>query len=467
MGESTEELKANMEKAFAQRVEADRELTALAEHLNGGKGTYATAEDYAYRAGNILSGVFRDNIKAETLENGVFTKEFVEGTIIPLLKDDHRIVSSMAAVAQENVNTAAGVHIRAQKADFNQDRADGFVTKMDGKTMDEAGWMLGSPVSNFSQSVVDETMRKNGEVLAKAGKAATIRREAEAKCCDWCLSKAGSYDATNREAYQRHRECRCVIEMHLGGSIKRQTDWKHNAWEERKARIENRLQEEKRYDKMPVGIKEGEVRELATGEKEYGVRYGKDALIPDEEYIKSDEYRRKFDELQISESVRDIVCEYARKAILDNAGTKKESMYLLDADTGGILGRIDRPEDKRESGVSYTLEFKEALRESQKNGVRTIAIHNHGEGYPPSLDDFSKMAENKYHIALAVGANSQVYRYYNEQGLLFSQEECEAVGLTVSQYVRQGVDPDRAHTDVYKSLDVRYTILKGGESNEE
>ena len=243
MDESTEELKANMEKAFAQRVEADRELTALAEHLNGGKGTYATAEDYAYRAGNVLSGVFRDNIKAETLENGVFTKEFVEGTIIPLLKDDHRIVSSMAAVAQENVNTAAGAHIQAQKADFNQDRADGFAKKMDGKTMEEAGWMLGSPVSNFSQSVVDETMQKNGEVLAKAGKAATIKREAEAKCCDWCLSKAGSYDATNREAYQRHRECRCVIEMHLGGSIKHQTDWKHNAWEERKARIQEKVEE--------------------------------------------------------------------------------------------------------------------------------------------------------------------------------------------------------------------------------
>ncbi|MBR3245193.1 MAG: hypothetical protein IKI32_01690 [Lachnospiraceae bacterium] len=243
MDESTEELKANMEKAFAQRVEADRELTALAEHLNGGKGTYATAEDYAYRAGNVLSGVFRDNIKAETLENGVFTKEFVEGTIIPLLKDDHRIVSSMAAVAQENVNTAAGAHIQAQKTDFNQDRADGFAKKMDGKTMEEAGWMLGSPVSNFSQSVVDETMQKNGEVLAKAGKAATIKREAEAKCCDWCLSKAGSYDATNREAYQRHRECRCVIEMHLGGSIKHQTDWKHNAWEERKARIQEKVEE--------------------------------------------------------------------------------------------------------------------------------------------------------------------------------------------------------------------------------
>lgn len=240
MGESTEELKANMEKAFAGRVEADRELSVLAERLNSGKGTYAAAEDYAYRAGNVLSGVFRDNIKVETLENGIFTKEFIEGAVIPLLKDDHRIVSAMAAVAQENINTAAGVHIRAQKADFNQDRADGFVTKMDGKTMDEAGWMLGSPVSNFSQSVVDETMRKNGEVLAKAGKAATIRREAEAKCCDWCLSKAGSYDATNREAYQRHRECRCVIEMHLDGNVKRQADWKHNQWQNQRKQAENR-----------------------------------------------------------------------------------------------------------------------------------------------------------------------------------------------------------------------------------
>lgn len=240
MDESTEELKANMEKAFAERVEADQKLTALADHLNSGKGTYVTAEQYAYEAGKVLSGVFRDQITEEKLPEGVFTREFVQETIEPLLKDDHKIVSTMAAVAQENINTAAGVHIRPQKADFNQDRADGFATKMDGKTMEEAGWMLGSPVTNFSQSVVDETMIKNGEVLAKAGKAATIKRQAEAKCCDWCLNKAGTYDATNREAYQRHRECRCEIEMHLDGNTKRQADWKHNQWQNQRKQAENR-----------------------------------------------------------------------------------------------------------------------------------------------------------------------------------------------------------------------------------
>ena len=237
MDESTEELKANMEKAFAERVEADQKLTALADHLNSGKGTYVTAEQYAYETGKVLSGVFREQITEEKLLEGVFTREFVQETIEPLLKDDHKIVSTMAAVAQENINTAAGEHIQPQKADFNQDRADGFATKMDGKTMEEAGWMLGSPVTNFSQSIVDETMIKNGKVLAKAGKAAIIKRQAEAKCCDWCLNKAGTYDATNREAYQRHRECRCEIEMHLDGSVKRQEDWKKNRWKEQKENI--------------------------------------------------------------------------------------------------------------------------------------------------------------------------------------------------------------------------------------
>lgn len=242
MDESTEELKANMEKAFAERVEADQKLTALADHLNSGKGTYVTAEQYAYETGKVLSGIFREQITEEKLPEGVFTREFVQETIEPLLKDDHKIVSTMAAVAQENINTAAGVHIQPQKADFNQNRADGFATKMEGKTMEEAGWMLGSPVTNFSQSVVDETMIKNGEVLAKAGNAATIKRQAEAKCCDWCLNKAGTYDATNREAYQRHRDCRCEIEMHLDGSVKRQEDWKKNQWAEQKEKIAKNIE---------------------------------------------------------------------------------------------------------------------------------------------------------------------------------------------------------------------------------
>ena len=253
MDESTEELKANMEKAFAERVEADQKLTALADHLNSGKGTYVTAEQYAYETGKVLSSVFREQITEEKLPEGVFTREFVQETIEPLLKDDHKIVSTMAAVAQENINTAAGVHIQPQKADFNQDRADGFATKMDGKTMEEAGWMLGSPVTNFSQSIVDETMIKNGEVLEKAGKAATIKRQAEAKCCDWCLNKAGTYDATNREAYQRHRECRCEIEMHIDGSVKRQKDWKHNQWEKRKEKINGNINAEAE-DNIKIGF---------------------------------------------------------------------------------------------------------------------------------------------------------------------------------------------------------------------
>lgn len=256
MDESTEELKANMEKAFAQRVEADQRLTALADHLNSGKGTYVTAEEYAYQTGKVLSGVFREQITEEKLPEGVFTKEFVKETIEPLLKDDHKIVSTMAAVAQENINTAAGVHIRPQKADFNQDRADGFATKMDGKTMEEAGWMLESPVTNFSQSVVDETMIKNGEVLAKAGKAATIKRDAEGGCCDWCSSKAGTFEATNREAYQRHRECRCEIEMHLDGSVKRQKDWKSNQWEKMKAEIQERMDAMEEQRAHPMKMKD-------------------------------------------------------------------------------------------------------------------------------------------------------------------------------------------------------------------
>ena len=124
----------------------------------------------------------------------------------------------MAAVAQENINTAAGVHIQPQKADFNQDRADGFATKMDGKTMEEAGWMLGSPVTNFSQSIVDETMIKNGEVLAKAGKAATIRPEPTMPRTEKRISATGNADARSR--------CICM-EVLSGKRIGRRTGGKN------------------------------------------------------------------------------------------------------------------------------------------------------------------------------------------------------------------------------------------------
>lgn len=379
MDESTEELKANMEKAFAQRVEADQKLTALADHLNSGKGTYATAEDYAYRAGNVLSGVFRDGIKAESLENGVFTKEFVENAVIPLLKDDHRIVSSMAAVAQENINTAAGAHVRAQKADFNQDRADGFVTKMDGKTMEEVGWMLGSPVSNFSQSVVDETMQKNGEVLTKAGKAAAVKREAEAKCCNWCLSKAGTYDAENREAYQRHRECRCVIEMHLDGSVKRQTDWKHNIWEERRARIEGNIDSNSgmlyheiirgESQKIPAG---GDYGDVVTSGKT--VNFGDyKVLISDKQHIKPKEMDRinreyikwAMDKVDKSEGTLPMIVLADSTELTDAYGR-----YLFDSNTIFAmlrLGEVEDPEYNKKLLLHELLHWEDCCKVSSMN----------------------------------------------------------------------------------------------------
>ena len=354
MDESTEELKANMEKAFAQRVEEDQRLTALADHLNSGKGTYVTAEEYAYQTGKVLSGVFREQITEEKLPEGVFTKEFVPETIEPLLKDDHKIVSTMAAVAQENINTAAGVHIQPQKADFNQDRADGFATKMDGKTMEEAGWMLGSPVTNFSQSIVDETMIKNGEVLAKAGKAATIKRQAEAKCCDWCLNKAGTYDATNREAYQRHRECRCEIEMHLDGSVKRQIDWKRNQWAERKESI--KLNADSNSAMNYHKIQRGESKEIPAG-GDYGdvvvsgkaVDFGDyKVLISDRQHIKPKEMDRinreyirwAVERVDRSEGILPTI------VLTDSTElTKSYGRYLFDSNTVFVMLRLGETED--------------------------------------------------------------------------------------------------------------------------
>lgn len=437
MDESTEELKANMEKAFAQRVEADQKLTALADHLNSGKGTYVTAEQYAYQTGKVLSGVFKEQITEKKLPEGVFTKDFVEGTITPLLRDDHKITSTMAAVAQENINTAAGVHIRPQKADFNQDRADGFATKMDGKTMDEAGWMLGSPVTSFSQSVVSDTMIKNAEVLAKAGKAATIKRDAEGGCCDWCSGKAGTYDATNREAYQRHRECRCEIEMHLDGSVKRQTDWKKNKWTERKENIKLNVDSSSgmNYHK----IQRGESKEIQAG-GDYGdvVVSGKTVdfgdykvLISDRQHIKPKEMDRinrqyirwAVEKVDRSEGTLPTI------VLTDSTElTKSYGRYLFDSNTVFVMLRLGETEDP---GYNKKLLLHELLHWEDCNKVSTMNPGLSEKELVPLVIDYAKkqLDENK-----VTEYNVSKYGSYAEQK--WAEERYDEVYVEYKRYYR-------------------------------
>jgi hypothetical protein len=157
------------------------------------------------------------------------------------------------------------------------------------------------------------------------------------------------------------------------------------------------------------------------------------------------------------------IYEYSKQSILDNWGTNKESMFLLDMDKNELIASIEKDEDKMDFGVSYSEEFRESLKEAIEKGIRIIAIHNHPHGYPPSLDDISKIAENHYEMAIVAGANGLIYQYYNPKNRVFSDKEEENYHDMITLNIKAGYDIDRAHREVYDTLGLFYDVIEGSE----
>lgn len=198
----------------------------------------------------------------------------------------------------------------------------------------------------------------------------------------------------------------------------------------------------------------------------YGVPYDEYSVQVERDIISSESYKRLFSHLEtkgliLNNRVVELIYEYTKKAVIENAGTRFESLYLIDIDEGKLLGSIDAPEEKKENHIEYTKDFDNVLETVRNRQLRTIAVHNHPDGYPPSLDDISRIVENGYTLALAAGGNGLLYQYFNFENRVFSRETCDFIHSIIRNDIIHGVDPDRAHHIMYKKLNVGYTIIGG------
>jgi hypothetical protein len=69
---------------------------------------------------------------------------------------------------------------------------------------------------NFSQSIVDDAVRKNADFQWKSGLEPKMVQMAEYKCCEWCSKLEGTYryedvKDTGNDVFRRHENCRCKV----------------------------------------------------------------------------------------------------------------------------------------------------------------------------------------------------------------------------------------------------------------
>lgn len=169
--------------------------------------SYEDVNDYAVALGEILTTAFNIHIT----EN---PGEIIEQILNDRLKENHRLITDFGRMVQDILNKQAKIGLESQIPEVNQSRIDGLVGKITEGDFEQSKWLLGSPVVNFNQSVVDDMVRKNAEFHFRSGMNPKIIRKEVGNCCKWCKNLVGTYSYPDvpKDVYRRHRNCRCTVE---------------------------------------------------------------------------------------------------------------------------------------------------------------------------------------------------------------------------------------------------------------
>lgn len=236
-----------IDKTFKLKAKESKIIKDKLKVLKNKKADYKDANEFAVEVGKILADTFQDKIKTGDLPDGKIYYNIAKRLIEPNMVRNHDLVSEYSREVQSLLNKKANISIKAQKADLNQDRIDKLVdkiTKYD--SYDDSKWLLNEPIINFTQAVVDETVRKNADLHAKAGLSPKIERYTNGKCCDWCDKLAGIYNYedvkdTGNEVFRRHRHCDCLVIYDPKNGKNKQivhSGAKHKALDEKRDRID-------------------------------------------------------------------------------------------------------------------------------------------------------------------------------------------------------------------------------------
>lgn len=109
------------------------------------------------------------------------------------------------------------------------DRTQGILNRAsEAEKFSGVRWILGDGViTNYMQSFVDDTIKRNAIFQSNAGVSPKIVRRSPGWCCEWCAKLEGTYmypDRVPDDVYRRHDNCNCVVEFYPADG-KKQDVW--------------------------------------------------------------------------------------------------------------------------------------------------------------------------------------------------------------------------------------------------
>lgn len=243
MDDISNELLNKIQKEFQSGFNKSDKISKLYKKIRDGTATYQEANAFAIETGNILANAYKKYLSSDVLPDGKMYYNIAKKILGSTLKNNYELICDVAKQVQEQLNKNAGLGIKAISPELNRDRIDGLIRKVsDADNYDDVAWVLDEPVKNFSQNIVDDSIKTNAEFQAQAGLVPKIIRKVAGDCCDWCKAIAGTYTYPNvpKDVYRRHQRCRCMVDYYPGDGKVQNVHSKKWISEEENAKIELR-----------------------------------------------------------------------------------------------------------------------------------------------------------------------------------------------------------------------------------
>lgn len=203
-----------IENEFDEKMLDSDTIKNAIKLLRNNQATYSSANDFAIEVGKILADAFKNNITPGILPNGKMYYNIADRIVRPTMTKNHELVSGYSADVQSILNRNAGLKIKGVKAELDKDKINGIINRIASEeNFEDIEWILDAPIKNYTQNIVDKSVKANVDFHAKAGLEPKVIRTSTGKCCSWCDNLAGAYTYPDvpTDVYRRHDRCRCTV----------------------------------------------------------------------------------------------------------------------------------------------------------------------------------------------------------------------------------------------------------------
>lgn len=222
------ELLEKIQREFNHKISRNKKIQRIQEMIENGTATYEQAYEFAQEVGEALAQAFETNISSEMLPDGHMYFNIADRILNSTLEINHVLVANVSVEIQEILNRQAGLGLKGISPELNRNRIKSMIERVVHEELfDDVKWMLAEPIVNFTQSVVDDTIKINAQFQYESGLFPKIIRIVHgSEPCEWCKRVAGVYKYPDvpEDVYKRHDRCRCTVEYDPGDA-RRQNIW--------------------------------------------------------------------------------------------------------------------------------------------------------------------------------------------------------------------------------------------------